>query len=96
MEKIVVKQNNNESISINSRVILDNRNKFSVTGVTRVVSTNEQNIVAEIGKTKMYITGSNLHISKLDVESGIIEGDGLVDSIRYNKNSQNVLKKMFK
>ncbi len=93
MEKVVVKKL--ENTPVNSRVVLDNRNKFSVTGVTKVISVSEQNIVAEVGKTRMYIAGSVLHVSKLDVDAGIIEGDGWVDSIKYNKK-ENLFTKMFK
>ncbi len=93
MQKVVVNQN--EQQSINSQVNLTNRNNFSVTGVTKVVSSNEQCVVLQIDKTAMYITGSNLHISRLDVSQGIVEGDGWIDGIKYNK-STNLFKKLFK
>lgn len=93
MQKVVVNQN--EQQSINSQVNLINRNNFSVTGVTKVVSSNEQCIVLQIDKTAMYIAGNNLHISRLDVSQGIVEGDGWVDSIRYNK-SATLFKKLFR
>ena len=81
--------------SISSKVILENRNKFTVTGVTQTLSANENCITLMVGKTTMYITGSMLHVSKLDIATGIMEGDGLVDTIKYGKSNK-FLRKIFK
>ena len=81
--------------NITSKVTLDNRNRFVVTGVPKAISANENNISLLVGKTTMYITGSMLHVSKLDISTGVLEGDGWVDSIRYNK-SGNVFRKIFR
>ena len=81
--------------NITSKVTLDNRNRFVVTGVTKAISANENNTSLLVGKTTMYITGSMLHVSKLDISTGVLEGDGWVDSIRYNK-SGNVFRKIFR
>ena len=81
--------------SINSKLFVDNRNKFSITGVTRAISANQTAICVMVGKTAMTITGSMLHISKLDIDNGILEGDGWVDNIKYGK-SAGVFKRIFK
>ena len=88
-------QNNDTQESIVSKFTLENRNKFIVTGVTRAISANQNNICVQVGKTNMYITGSMLHVSKLDTATGVMEGDGLVDSIRYGKTA-GVIRKIFK
>lgn len=88
-------QNTPVKESISSKVILENRNKFTVTGVTQTLSANENCITLMIGKTTMYITGTMLHVSKLDVSTGIMEGDGFVDAIKYNKSNK-LLRKIFK
>ena len=79
--------------NITSKVTLDNRNRFAVTRVTKAISANENTISLLVGKTTMYITGSMLHVSKLDITTGMLEGDGWVDSIRYNK-SGNIFRKL--
>ena len=81
--------------NINSNLTLNNRNKFIVTGVTRAVSANQTNICLVVGKTNMYITGTMLHISKLDITTGVCEGDGWVDTIKYGKSS-GIIRKIFK
>ena len=88
-------QNQATQDSIVSKFTLENRNKFIVTGVTRAISANQNNICVQVGKTNMYITGSMLHVSKLDTTTGIMEGDGLVDSVKYGK-SVGVIRKIFK
>ena len=81
--------------NISSIVTLENRNKFTVSGVTKAISANETCICVQVGKTNMYVLGSMLHIEKLDTDTGILKGDGWVDTIRYNK-SGNILRKIFK
>lgn len=89
MESIVKKSDN-----INSRVVLDNRNRISVTGVTRVDSTNEGGIILTIKDTKMSILGNDLHINRLNIEEGILEATGTINSIKYGGG--NTLKRIFK
>ena len=83
-----------KSETTNSRVVLDNRNRISVTGVTRVDSTNESGIILTIKDTKMTILGSDLHVSRLSIEEGVIEATGTINSIKYGGG--NALKRIFK
>ncbi len=89
MENVVKK-----SETTNSRVVLDNRNSISVTGVTRVDSTNESGIILTIKDTKMTILGSDLHVSRLSIEEGVLEATGTINSIKYGGG--NALKRIFK
>ena len=44
---------------------------------------------------KITILGNNINITKLDVESGVIEANGLFNSIQYN-SKPNLFKRIFK
>ena len=92
MEKVTI---NNTPAPTKSKVILENRNHLFVDGVTRVISANNTILLLQVDNTKMTITGRELHIEKLDVNTGEVEASGNIDSIKYN-SSQNLLKKMFK
>lgn len=69
-------------------VILENREKLSVTGVLDVLSFDEGEIVCECGKGALYIRGENLHVGRLDLDKGDIDVDGLITSLVYEDSSQ--------
>lgn len=83
-------------------VSIENRNKIIVTGVIDVSSFDEENISAETTMGYLTVKGSNLHISKLNMDSGELLIDGDADSLVYTnlkdeKNGKSSLfSKMFK
>lgn len=90
------KNTKNPPIVSNSRLTLENQKKITLSGVMEVVSSNESSIVAKLNKSNVYITGSNIHITKLDVEQGVLEADGLFNQIKYNQKPENLIKRIFK
>ncbi|MBR3599301.1 MAG: sporulation protein YabP [Lachnospiraceae bacterium] len=62
--------------------ILD-REQASITGITKVISLEEEQICVITDKGKITIKGVNLHAGKLDVGSGVLEFTGQVDSVVY-------------
>lgn len=89
MENIVKKAENQ-----NSRVVLENRSRLSITGVARVDSTNETSIIIMVRDSKMCVSGSAMHITRLSIEEGVVEIEGTINSIKYSGG--NVLKRIFK
>lgn len=89
MENIVKKAE-----STQSRVVLENRTHLTITGVSKVDSSNETSIVLYIKDTKMCVSGSDMHITRLSIEEGIVEVDGTINTIKYA--SSNMLKRIFK
>lgn len=89
MENIVKKLEN-----INSRVVLENRTKLTITGVSKVDSSNETTIVLFVKDTKMCINGTDMHITRLSIEEGIVEVTGTINVIKYSGGS--MLKRIFK
>lgn len=64
-------------------VILENRKKLSVSGVSDIESFDEENIVLYTELGTLNIKGSSLHINRLSVESGDVEVEGEIDSMAY-------------
>jgi len=64
-------------------VIVDNRERISVTGVADVLSFNETEIELESDSGGMTIFGQNLHISKLNLEEGQLVVDGFIEGFEY-------------
>ncbi|EOD01154.1 sporulation protein YabP [Caldisalinibacter kiritimatiensis] len=94
----------NEKKAVNSRqnVILENREKLSISGVEHVDNFNETSITLATVKGAMIIKGNELNISKLNLEDGNVTIEGIVNSITYtNKDlskskGSGLLGKMFK
>ena len=94
MENVTIKSN--EKLEpINNKIILDNRNKISITGISQMLSSNETSISMLIKTTKLLIQGRNLHIEKLDVENGTLEASGTIDQVKYSGN-EGIIKRIFK
>ena len=64
-------------------VIMEDRRKLSVTGVTDVDSFDEQTIIAHTGLGELTIRGWNLHITRLNLEQTEVLVDGEISSLTY-------------
>ncbi|MBR5468631.1 MAG: sporulation protein YabP [Firmicutes bacterium] len=87
--------------ALKHRVSLDERENITVTGVTEVISFDEESIVCDTQMGVVVIHGSQMHITRLDLESGVIEAGGSIDSIEYTQMSMfdqkgGLLKRIFR
>lgn len=75
------------------------RMQGSVTGVTDVLSFDENSVVLETEKGRMTLKGKDLHIGRLMLEQGEVELEGAIDSIVYSGSSPakkgSLVKRMF-
>lgn len=67
-------------------VVLENKEKLSVSGVTDVDTFNEQKITLFTEDDTLVIEGEDLHIIKLDVSNGELIIEGMIDSLSYLGN----------
>lgn len=65
---------------------LDNRKKLSLTGVEDVLGFNDETVNVKTTLGDLMIKGSKLHISKLNLDTGDVEIDGVVDLIHYSQS----------
>ncbi len=72
-----------ESRMLKNVVILENREKLSVTGVLDVLSFDDLSIICECQKGALIIKGENLHVGRLDLDKGDMDVDGTINSISY-------------
>lgn len=90
MEKTTLEQNKlSESLS------LINRKNIKLEGIVEINSSSETLLSVKLKDTILTITGQNMHISKLDINTGILEVDGVISSIKYGK-TENFFKRIFK
>jgi len=81
-----------------SKLMLDNRKLLSLTGVERIVGASENKVVLVVAGDGITILGDGLHVTKLDVEEGVLELEGMVSEIKYSGNTgkTGLLKRIFK
>ena len=77
--------NENENVYTQSNLYIENREKLRLTGVIDVDNFDDFNIGVKTHKGDIVISGNNLKIAKLDVESGELLVEGTVNSIFYNE-----------
>jgi sporulation protein YabP len=75
-------------------LILENRKSLTATGVSDVDSFDEQTVVAYTEMGELTVKGRNLHISRLNVDTGELTLDGEILSMYYT-DSQPVGKGFF-
>ena len=69
-------------------VTICDRTNIRVTGVFDVISFDEEMIVAETEMGIMILKGINLHVNKLNLDSGDLEIDGEIYNLMYeDKNT---------
>ena len=64
-------------------IIMEDRKKLSVSGVTDIDSFDEQTIVAITDLGELTIRGWNLHITRLNLEQSELMVDGDISSLTY-------------
>ena len=64
-------------------IIMEDRKKLSVSGVTDIDSFDEQTIVAITELGELTIRGWNLHITRLNLEQSELMVDGEISSLTY-------------
>ncbi|MCI6770934.1 MAG: sporulation protein YabP [Oscillospiraceae bacterium] len=80
-------------------LILENRNKLSLSGVTDVDSFDETTIVAYTDYGELTVSGTDLHICVLNIEHGELTVEGNISGLNYlnqQPKSSGFLSRMFR
>lgn len=64
-------------------IILEERERLSVSGVEEVESFDENTIVMSTSRGTLVIRGENLHIEKLSLDGGDLKVEGDIDALTY-------------
>ena len=83
------------------KLMLENRQQGTVTGVRDVSSFDEKEILLVTEAGKLLIKGEQLHMKRLNLEKGEVDLEGKVDSLTYlsknmDKKEESLLKRMFR
>lgn len=89
------------SVNVIQNLILENREKLSISGVLDVLSFDDQVVVVETELGLLNIKGENLKINKLSIDTSEVIIEGNICELAYSeknfeKNSGGFLGKIFK
>lgn len=83
------------------RIVMNNREDMTITGVVDVVSFDETLVVIETEMGMLEIKGEGLHVNQLNLEngemsvSGDIEGIEYDDKTVYKKGGKSLINRLF-
>ena len=67
-------------------LILEDREKLTVSGVEEVESFDENTIVMDTAQGILIVRGEDLHIEKLSLDGGDLKVEGTIDSLSYEES----------
>lgn len=98
---MVTDQFNKINTDIIQNIVLENRNKLSISGVKDVFSFDDVIVILETELGMLTIKGDNLRINKLSLDTTEVIIEGRINSLNYSekndkKTSGSLLGKIFK
>ena len=95
------RKNINTLNNVIQNLILENRNKLSISGVRDVLSFDDQVIIMETELGLLTIKGENLKINKLSIDTSEVIVEGEIYNLAYSENdidkkSGGIFNKIFK
>ena len=83
---------------IRTSVNIENRERISITGILRVDTFDESEVTARLDSSGISVYGQGLHISRLDLDNGILIIDGFISGVEYSDpdTKSSIFSKLFK
>ncbi len=72
-----------ENVALPHQMILDERKRLTVSGVSDVDSFDDALIIAYTSLGELTVKGTALHISRLNVDTGELSVEGTITSLEY-------------
>ncbi len=70
------------------KLVMQNREKVELTGVTEVISFDNREILLETVEGVLQFMGENLHVKRLTLERGEIILEGRIHSLAYHESQK--------
>ena len=79
-------------------ISMENREKISMSGIKKVDNFDDQTIILLTEMGELTIKGENLHISKMDVDTGDLKVTGKIYGLIYNETQRgsSIFKRLIK
>ena len=79
----------NNSTNVIQNIILENREKLSISGVLDVLSFDDQIVILETELGLLTVKGENLRINKLSLDTSEVVVDGEIYNLGYSEKDNN-------
>lgn len=76
-----------QALVLPHKLVLDERGRLDLTGVTEVESFDETMVVLHTTMGVLVIRGTGLHLKLLSLDGGQVHVDGQVDSMTYESDA---------
>ena len=99
---MVVEERKNIGLNnIVQNIVMENRNKLSVSGVKDVISFDDELVIIETELGLLTVKGNNLKINKLSIDTGDVSVEGDISNLGYSdptkkSQEQGLFSKIFK
>lgn len=98
---MTIEEKKSMSNAVIQNLVLENREKLSISGVLDVLSFDDQVVVVETELGLLNVKGENLRINKLSIDTSEVVVEGDIYSLVYsendlNKKSSSFISKIFK
>jgi sporulation protein YabP len=77
------------------QLVMENREKLTITGVRKVQSFDPKEIILDSGNGILSVKGDQLGINQLDLEHGVVDIQGRIDSLNYLRQASNGKRQSF-
>lgn len=96
-----IEERKNLSSTVIQNLVLENREKLSISGVLDVLSFDDQVVILETELGLLNVKGDNLRINKLSIDTSEVVVEGDIYSMLYsekdlNKKGSSLIGKIFK
>lgn len=86
-----------DALLLPHKLTLNQREKLTVTGVTEVVSFDENAVVLKTHPGTLFIHGEGLHLKTLSLEGGQMDVDGHIRALVYEEpKAPGLLQRLFR
>ena len=82
------RKNVNVNTNVVQNIILENREKLSVSGVNDVLSFDDQVVMIDTELGLLTVKGENIKINKLSLDTSEVVVEGEISSLNYSQKSQ--------
>ena len=98
---MTIEDRKSTNIGVIQNLVLENREKLSVSGVIDVLSFDDQVVMIETELGLLTVKGENLHINKLSIDTSEVIVEGEISYLAYSENNNektggSLLSKIFK
>lgn len=79
-------------------ISIEDRKKLTIHGATKVISSTNTQAVVEVSDSNVVISGSDIEVTKLDLDNKEVMFSGKISAIKYAQKNEktNIIKRLFK